>query len=119
MKALLVIDAQNAIIEFKDFTEELARMEHIIEDFKENNAPVIFIRHVEAAEDSPFSKNKVSSALHYALKDYADFVIEKTNAKFLLPDKFSRYVRKIRCGSSFYYWVQYRVLLYVHSDCSI
>ncbi|RDW18221.1 isochorismatase [Oceanobacillus arenosus] len=77
MKALLVIDVQNAIIEYKDFSEELARMEQIIQDFKGNNTPVIFIRHVETAEDSPFNKNKASSELHHALKDYADFVIEK------------------------------------------
>ncbi|WP_419962359.1 hypothetical protein [Psychrobacillus sp. BM2] len=36
MKALLVIDVQNAIVEFKDFQQELDSIENIIQDFKEN-----------------------------------------------------------------------------------
>lgn len=36
MKALLVIDVQNVIVEFKDFQQELASIENIIQDFKEN-----------------------------------------------------------------------------------
>ncbi|WP_318837469.1 hypothetical protein [Psychrobacillus glaciei] len=41
MKALLVIDVQNAIVEFKDFQRELSIIENIIQDFKVNEEPVI------------------------------------------------------------------------------
>ena len=33
MKAILVIDVQNGIVELGEFTEELSRMENIIKDF--------------------------------------------------------------------------------------
>ncbi|MGO4538351.1 isochorismatase family protein [Paenibacillus sp. 2TAB19] len=78
MKALLVIDVQNGIIELGDFTNELFRMEHIIKDFKASGNPVIFMRHIDASEESPLCRSSVGSELHPSLKDYADVVIEKS-----------------------------------------
>ena len=87
MKALLVIDAQNAIIEFKDFSKELKRIEKVIRDFKANDAPVLFIRNIEANADSLFNRQATSSELHHSLKDYADHVIEKqTQSAFYETD---------------------------------
>ncbi|MCZ8541854.1 cysteine hydrolase family protein [Psychrobacillus psychrodurans] len=77
MKALLVIDAQNIIVEFKDFQQELNKIDSIIQDFKENDEPVIFIRNIDDDETSPFNKELPSSELHHSLKAYADIVIEK------------------------------------------
>ena len=77
MKALLVIDAQNAIVDFKDFQQELKHIEGIIQDFRENEEPVIFIRNLDDEETSPFYKKKPSSELHPSLKEYANIVIEK------------------------------------------
>jgi len=77
LKALLVIDAQNAIVEFKDFQQELNSIERIIHDFKVNEEPVIFIRNLDDEETSPFNKELSSSELHHSLKEYADIVIEK------------------------------------------
>jgi nicotinamidase-related amidase len=77
MKALLVIDVQNGIVNFGDFNAELSLMEKVIKDFKESDCPVIFIRHVDDAEASPLYKHSVGSELHNSLKDYADYVIEK------------------------------------------
>lgn len=77
MKALLVIDVQNTIIEFKDFQEELNRIENIIKDFKEKGEPVIFIRNIAEEETSPFYKESLGSELHHSLKEYADIIIEK------------------------------------------
>ena len=94
MRALLVIDVQNGIVNFKDFSEELATIENVITDFKENNLPVIFIRHMDDAEESPLCRGSVGSELHSSLKDYADHVVEKqtpssffkTNLAELLED---------------------------------
>src|SRR5690625_1309984 len=80
MRALLVIDAQNVIVDFKDFKQELNNIESIIQDFKENGEPVIFIRNLDDEESSPFYKELPSSELHTSLKSYADMVIEKTTA---------------------------------------
>lgn len=77
MKALLVIDVQNAIVEFKDFQPELNSIKSIIQDFKENEEPVIFIKNIDDEETSPFNKELPSSELHHSLKKYADIVIEK------------------------------------------
>lgn len=77
MKALLVIDVQNGIVEFGDFKKEIARMKSIIEDFKENNDPIIFIRHTDDIEESPLYKGSDGSELHHSLSNYAEHVIEK------------------------------------------
>lgn len=77
MKALLVIDAQNGIINFKDFKEELSLMKKIIEDFKEQELPVIFMKHLDDIEESPLHKNSSGAELHTSLKGYADYTIEK------------------------------------------
>lgn len=77
MRALLVIDAQNAIIHTKDFEHELNHIETMIKDFKEKEEPVIFVRNISDNESSPFYKGASTSELHPSLKSYADFIIEK------------------------------------------
>lgn len=77
MKALLVIDVQNGIVEFGDFEEELGKMERIIQDFKENDDPIIFVRHLDDEKESSLFKNSAGSELHCSLRDHAEYVIEK------------------------------------------
>lgn len=89
MKALLVIDAQDIIVEFKDFQQELNKIESIIQDFKENDEPVIFIRNIDDDETSPFYKELPSSELHHSLKGYADIVIEKKSPSAFLHTELS------------------------------
>lgn len=87
MRALLVIDVQNVIVDFKDFQEELNKIERIIQDFKEKGEPVIFIRNVDDEETSHFYKGSPSSELHPSLKDYADVVVKKkTPSAFFQTD---------------------------------
>jgi nicotinamidase-related amidase len=77
MQALLVIDVQNGIVNFGDFQQELTIMENIIKDFKSQDKPVIFVRHLDDAEESPLYKGSAGSELHTSLKEYADHVVEK------------------------------------------
>src|SRR5699024_6203064 len=77
MKALLVIDVQNGLVDLGDFDDDLAKMESVIKDFKKDNHPVIFMRHVDDIEESPLYKGATGSELHHSLKTYADYVIEK------------------------------------------
>ena len=87
MKALLVIDVQNGIVNSGDFKEELSLMENVIKDFKETKMPVIFMRHLDDEEESTLYKHSVGSELHQSLKDYADYVIEKkTPSSFVHTD---------------------------------
>src|SRR5690625_7804198 len=77
MKALLVIDVQNGIVNFGDFKAELSLMENIIKDFKDSNHPVIFMRHLDDTKESPLHKESIGSELHHSLKAFADYVLEK------------------------------------------
>jgi nicotinamidase-related amidase len=77
MKALLVIDVQNGIVENGNFEEELLVIESLIKDFQESGNPIIFMKHIEDVEDSPLARGSVGSDLHPAIKDYAERIIEK------------------------------------------
>ncbi|MCM3741428.1 isochorismatase family protein [Oceanobacillus luteolus] len=77
MRALLVIDAQKTIVDFKDFHQEIGMIETMITDFKENGDQVIFIRNLDDDEKSSFHKNSAGSEIHDSLKKYAEIVVEK------------------------------------------
>lgn len=77
MEGLLVIDVQNGIVEFGNFSQELTYINQIIEDFERSNKPVIFIRHVDDAEESPLYKHGRGSEIHSSVRKHADKVIEK------------------------------------------
>ena len=94
MKALLVIDVQNGIVNFGDFKEELSLMENVIKDFKVSDSPVIFLRHLDDAEESPLYKHSVGSELHSSLKDYADYVIEKQTPSSFFNTELSNALEK-------------------------
>ena len=95
MKALLVIDVQNGIVNFGDFKEELSLMENVIKDFKDNNNPVIFMRHLDDAEESSLYKHSVGSELHSSLKDYADCVLEKQTPSSFFNTELSNILAKL------------------------
>lgn len=95
-KALLVIDVQKGIVDFKDFKQELNNIEDIIQDFKENNEPVIFIRNLADEESSPFHKDKESSELHPSLEKYADIVIEKKTPSAFFKTELSEKLTELR-----------------------
>ncbi|TFB22912.1 isochorismatase family protein [Filobacillus milosensis] len=78
MKALLVIDVQNGIVNAKDFSEELKNIEKIIQDFKHQNLPVIFMRHIDQEEESPLHRESEGSKLYQPLAPYADYTIDKS-----------------------------------------
>jgi nicotinamidase-related amidase len=77
MNALLVIDAQNGIVNFGDFQGEISKIENIIKDFKDHGNSVIFMKHLDDNEESPLYEKSVGSELHSSLKEYADYIIEK------------------------------------------
>lgn len=77
MKALLVIDVQNGIINLGNFDKQLTHIEDIIKDFKEKNLPVIFMQHVDDVEESPLYKVSNGAELHDSLSDYPDYILEK------------------------------------------
>ncbi len=77
LKALLVIDVQNGLVELGDYTQELHRIEQLITDFQKNNQPVIFMRHVDDEEESALYKHSRGSEIHSSIKRYAEHIIEK------------------------------------------
>ncbi|MDQ0272296.1 isochorismatase family protein [Cytobacillus purgationiresistens] len=95
MKALLVIDVQNGIVNLGDFKEELSLIERVIKDFKENRSPVIFMRHIDESEESPMHRSSVGSELHSSLKDYADNVLEKHTPSSFFNTELSSTLEKL------------------------
>ncbi|MED3554269.1 isochorismatase family protein [Cytobacillus praedii] len=95
MKALLVIAVQNGIVNFGEFKEELSLMENVIKDFKESDSPVIFMRYLDDAEESPLYKYSVGSELHISLKDYADYVLEKQTPSSFFNTELSNTLEKL------------------------
>lgn len=101
MKALLVIDVQNGIVNFGNFKDEILIIENIIKDFKSNNSPVIFMRHLDDSEESPLYKRAVGSELHKSLKDYADYVIEKQTPSSFFNTELAKIVEKLEVNHLF------------------
>ncbi|WP_439873641.1 isochorismatase family protein [Bacillus mycoides] len=95
MKALLVIDVQNGIVNLGDFKEELSLMENVINDFKESNSPVIFMKHLDDTEESPLCRGSIGSELHDSLKDYADYVLEKQTPSSFFNTELSNTLDKL------------------------
>ena len=95
LKALLVIDVQNGIVNLEDFTEELSLMEDVIKDFKEANMPVIFMKHLDEAKESSLYKHSIGSELHSSLKEYADYVIEKNTPSAFFNTNLSELLEKL------------------------
>lgn len=77
MKALLVIDVQNGLVEQGGFQQELTAMEMVIQDFKANGDPVIFMKHSDEDEQSPLFKGSSGTELHASLAQYAEHIVEK------------------------------------------
>ncbi|MFS0556070.1 cysteine hydrolase family protein [Brevibacillus sp. 179-C9.3 HS] len=95
MNALLVVDVQTGIVSCGDYKEELFLMEQVIKDFKDRSLPVIFIRHIDEAEDSPLSRGAVGSELHPPLKDYSDYVIEKHTPSSFFQTELAQTLEKL------------------------
>ncbi|MGG4442161.1 isochorismatase family protein [Brevibacillus fortis] len=95
MNALLVIDVQNGIVSCGDYKEELFLMEQVIKDFKESNRPVIFIRHIDDAEESPLNRSSIGSEIHPTLKDYSDYLIEKQTPSSFFQTELTQTLEKL------------------------
>ncbi|TGB03516.1 isochorismatase family protein [Halobacillus salinus] len=87
MKALLVIDVQNGLVDQGDFREEISLMDKMITDFNQDGSPVLFMKHSDEDEDSPLLKGSDGTRLHPSIEGYADLVIEKqTPSSFFNTD---------------------------------
>lgn len=78
MKALLVLDMQKHILSQKNFMEEKNKIKNIIKIFKNKGEKVLFTKHIEKEEGSPFNKNSDRSEIHEDFREYCDYIIEKT-----------------------------------------
>lgn len=77
MKALLVIDVQNGIINAGNFDKQLTHIEQMIHDFKERSLPVIFMQHEDDIEESPLYRGCEGAQLHSSLSNYPDYILKK------------------------------------------
>ncbi|WP_072889507.1 isochorismatase family protein [Ornithinibacillus halophilus] len=101
MKALLVIDVQNGIVNFGNFNEELNKIETIIKDFKKENLPVIFMKHFDQVEGSPLNKDSDGFNLHPSLEGYAEYVIEKETPSSFYKTELNSLLEKLNVDHLF------------------
>ncbi|HLR52809.1 MAG TPA: isochorismatase family protein [Candidatus Avamphibacillus sp.] len=101
MKALLVIDAQNVLINEKDFTEQLTHMKNIITDFKAKDLPVIFMRHVDDIEESPFYRGSEDSEIHPSFNNDPDYMIEKQTPSSFFQTELASLLEKLKVRQVF------------------
>lgn len=78
MKALLVIDFQNGFLQKGDFHKEKGRISNLIDQFKRDKLPVIFMRHIDKNSESPITDGTTGGDFDPELEQYADYVIEKS-----------------------------------------
>ncbi|MGO1368833.1 MAG: isochorismatase family protein [Senegalia sp. (in: firmicutes)] len=101
MKALLVIDVQNGIVNMRDFKEELSLIENVISDFKEKRYPVIFLRHMDEDKGSSLYKEYEGSKLHSSLKNYSEHIIEKKTPSAFFNTKLDNLLKKLNINHIF------------------
>jgi nicotinamidase-related amidase len=77
MEALLVIDVQNGIVRTGEFSDVLQKIEKVIKDFKDRGRPVIFLKHLDEAVDSPLYEKGEGAEIIAEFSVYPDYVIEK------------------------------------------
>ncbi|WP_099355634.1 cysteine hydrolase family protein [Fredinandcohnia onubensis] len=95
MQALLVIDVQNGIVNFKDFSEELHKIQQIIQDFKTKKLPVIMVRHFDSVEESPLYREAEGSELHESVRDFADYIVEKETPSAFFKTKLASILEEL------------------------
>ncbi|WP_449537671.1 cysteine hydrolase family protein [Ferdinandcohnia sp. Marseille-Q9671] len=95
MQALLVIDVQNGIVNFKDFDLEIAKIQHIIKDFKAKELPVIMVKHIDNQEESPLYRGSEGSEIHESVRDFADYVVEKETQSAFFQTELASVLEKL------------------------
>ncbi|WP_132996005.1 isochorismatase family cysteine hydrolase [Sporanaerobacter acetigenes] len=78
MKALLVLDMQNCILNCKEFNDERKNIMELIKMFKRNQEIIIFARHVDECDlESPFYILSEKSKIPIEYERYADYTVKK------------------------------------------
>lgn len=94
MKALIVIDTQEVIVNQKPFDKEIVNIKRMIDDFKKNNDEVIFTQHVEESTESIFYKeNKSIKILDSLISDNA-YVYKKSSPSIFKGGKLDEYLKQ-------------------------
>lgn len=79
MKALILLDMQNCILNERPFENEKENICKLIDGFKQKGEPVIFTRHIDRENnESPFYINSKGSEISDEYLKYVDCVINKT-----------------------------------------
>jgi len=78
MEALLVIDVQNVLVNGSLCEDTLEKIEKLIQRFKRENKPVLFIQHLEEQPESFFYKEKEEAKIISKFHPYIETIITKT-----------------------------------------
>ncbi|WP_085523641.1 cysteine hydrolase family protein [Tuberibacillus sp. Marseille-P3662] len=77
MRALLVIDVQEGLLQLTDSNQTVASIKQIMNDFQAKKEPIIAMRHFDEAEGSPVQKGTSGVNLHPDIEANVDHIVEK------------------------------------------
>lgn len=84
MKCLIVLDMQHGLLDQGDFKEEKNNIKKLTTYFREQNWPVIFVKHIDENQESPLFRGSPGAELMEGFKLDEDLLVEKSS-----PNAFS------------------------------
>lgn len=94
MKALIVIDTQEVIVNQKSFTSQMSNIKKMIKDFRENGDEVIFSQHVDNDSESFFYKENENVKIVDGLVKENDYVCKKSTPSIFKDTELSEYLKE-------------------------
>lgn len=93
MKALIVVDTQDVLVNFRDNKKVVDNIKTVIKHFRENNYPVIFTQHLEDNPEGFFFREKEDVKIHDGLLEN-DLVIEKSTPSIFKNTKLDELLKE-------------------------
>ncbi|GAA0115805.1 isochorismatase family protein [Clostridium senegalense] len=94
MRALIVVDMQKHILSQKNFKEEKEKIKEIINICKAKGDKIIFTKHEDQDDESPFNKNCDRGNIHEEFVDYYDELVIKTTPSAFFKTNLEEILKK-------------------------
>lgn len=94
MRALIVLDAQNGMLEQKNFDSQLRIIHQLIDEFRSNNECIIATKHLDEAAESMIYKNSQGAEVKKSIVEKSDYILEKRNPNAFLGTELEERLRE-------------------------
>lgn len=93
MNALLILDAQNGILN-KIYNESKEKILLLIDIFKKNNDLIISTRHIDDEKNSIINKDSQNSEIDEDIRKNTDYILEKLSPNVFMNTKLQEILKK-------------------------